>query len=641
MEAFLAFLDHVHGTLTKTNHNTPIMLMVSPQWTRPDLETVAQYIFERTKTPALCLIHSGVATQYGLRWPHMTVIDVGFEKVDVTCIYESRVVSYKNVGGVSAGGGKKDISGGEVFTRKLLTLLRDKGFSYDMAEQLKKSPICEVLQYAPDTLPLMELPTEGEDDQPALLPPVTTSDGPKTGEQGRQNPAKADGEGGGAEGENKEGDEDGVLDVANIVVSGNTREFLAKREKEKTKTGKKGKEKDASEAAGAKPTRLPNSKRARNTFHYEEIVQEDVTKPLLPAPEAAPAAAAAAVAPEEAEPKPAAEGASTEASGANPPTEPTADKEKNTGGDAESRDVEMADQSAQEQPAPDATIEPAEGEAAKPEENNDQKAEQQDKPAAPEGDAAASSSLVPPATDAELTITERQTKRLRRDIEIGLERFLFADRREIDRIVTAIYRAVQSIEDMYMRPACWDNLVFVGNGIRLRGLRDNILQTLQARHLIYPSSATMFTSELPSNLGTPSGTGSQTPTSSFASGAPHQLPTTSSVNPLLQAATTGAAGSSAAGQAAAAGGGAGGASGTAGSNAGDAVTSHHFHSQTPTSIKLAQLPTYLSEWTKNGFEESMFLGAQVAARLAFCIHNLDAQGVESQRLMSLSRVDYK
>ncbi|KJZ79935.1 hypothetical protein HIM_00649 [Hirsutella minnesotensis 3608] len=37
----------------------------------------------------------------------------------------------------------------------------------------------------------------------------------------------------------------------------------------------------------------------------------------------------------------------------------------------------------------------------------------------------------------------------------------------------------------------------------------------------------------------------------------------------------------------------------------------------------------------------MFLGAQVAARIAFCLHsNMDAQSVEAQRLMSLSRVDY-
>ncbi|KJK86010.1 hypothetical protein H633G_10150, partial [Metarhizium anisopliae BRIP 53284] len=68
---------------------------------------------------------------------------------------------------------------------------------------------------------------------------------------------------------------------------------------------------------------------------------------------------------------------------------------------------------------------------------------------------------------------------------------------------------------------------------------------------------------------------------------------------------------------------------------------HHFHSQTPTSIKTANLPGYLTEWTKNGFEEAMFLGAQVAARIAFSLHsNMDAQSIEAQRLMSLSRVDY-
>ncbi len=61
MEALLAFLDHVHSMLTTTYHNTPIVLMASPQWTRPDCETIVRYIFEKTKTPALCLLHSGIA----------------------------------------------------------------------------------------------------------------------------------------------------------------------------------------------------------------------------------------------------------------------------------------------------------------------------------------------------------------------------------------------------------------------------------------------------------------------------------------------------------------------------------------------------------------------------------------------------
>lgn len=548
MDAFLAFLEHVHAQLTTTYHNTPVMLMASPQWTRPDCETIARYIFEKTKTPALCLIHSGIATQYGLKWPNMTVVDVGFEKVDVTCIYDGRVVSHRDVG--SAEGA----SGGEVFTRRLVKLLEAKGFDHQMAEELKKSAICEVLPYAPEQPELMELPTE-TDNAALAAAAATVSDGPRIVEPTKSVVPMGDDDLG-VNGEAKDTEDDGVLDVANIVVSGQTREFLAKKEKEKAEKGKPGrkpKDKENAVTDAAKAARLPNSKRFRNMFHYEEVITEDV---------------------------------------------PAAQPAKDNG--------------AKEAAAPEGATEGENGEAPKAE----TAAEEQPQPSEAQ------------PTETAITATERVTRRVRRDVEIGLERFQFADRAEIDRIVMAIYNAVQGIEEMYMRPGCWENIVFVGNGARIRGLRDNILQTLQARHLVSPSSATMFTSELPSNMGTPSGTGSQTPTSSFA-GAPHQLPTTSNVNPLLQAATTANLGVPGAN--------------VAGSNAGDAAntTSHHFHSQTPTNIRLAPLPAYLTEWTKHGFEEAMFLGAQVAARLAFCIHNLDAQGLEAQRLMSLSRVDYK
>ncbi|KAK3898017.1 actin-like protein ARP9 [Staphylotrichum tortipilum] len=557
MDAFLAFLEHVHAQLTTTYHNTPIMLMASPQWTRPDCEAIARYVFEKTKTPALCLIHSGVATQYGLKWPNMTVVDVGFEKVDVTCIFDGRVVSHRDVGPAEAAGAEDGISGGEAFTRRLVKLLQGKGFDYDMAEQLKRSAICEVLPYAPDRPGLADLPVESGV-AGAAGAAAAAGEGPRIVEPARSfAPADDDA---GVNGEGKDVEDDGVLDVANIVASGQTREFLAKKEKEKvekSKAGRKGKDKESADAAAAKG-RLPNAKRVNNLFHYEELVTEDV--PV--APPAKDVAIADAGAP--------AEGATGEAPAAE----------------------------AEQTPAPSA-------DAAQP-------------------------------ADLSKVVTERVTRRVRRDIEVGLERFRFADRMEIDRIVTAIYRAVQGIEDMYMRPGCWENIVFVGNGARIRGLRDNIMQTLQARHLVSPSSATMFTSELPSNMGTPSGTGSQTPTSSFA-GASHPLPTTSSVNPLLQAATTAASLGVPPASAPT--------PGAAGSTAGDAaaggaMTSHHFHSQTPTNIRLAPLPAYLAEWTKHGFEEAMFLGAQVAARMAFCIHNLDAQGLEAQRLMSFSRVDY-
>jgi actin-related protein 9 len=464
-------------------------------------------------------------------------------------------------------------------------LLEGQGFDHEMAEQLKKSSVCEVLPLAPDQPGLVELPVEtgagaAAGSGSAAAPAAAEGGAPKVVEPPRSFPPGANDDEAGAGGDTKEIEDDGVLDVANIVASGQTREFLAKKEKEKAekaaKVGRKGKEKEGGDASAAKTARLPNAKRVKNTFHYEELVTEDV-------PVAAP---------------PKVNGV---------------------------KDVAMADAA----PAADGAAAAAAGDDAPP---KVEPADQQQPPRQPPSDAQPTTEAAAPHT-----ATERVTRRVRRDIEVGLERFQFADRRVIDRIATAIYRTVQDIEDMYMRPGCWENIVFVGNGARVRGLRDNVMQTLQARHLVSPSSATMFTSELPSNMGTPSGTGSQTPTSSYA-GVPGGG---GGVNPLLQAATTasltGVPGSVA--NAAAAGSTAGGGGG--GSGADGTLTSHHFHSQTPTTIRLAPLPAYLSEWTKHGFEEAMFLGAQVAARIAFCIHNLDAQGLEAQRLMSLSRVDYK
>lgn len=574
MEAFLAFLDHVHSLLTTSYHNTPIVLVASPQWTRPDHEAVARFVFEKTKTPALCLLHSAFAAQYGLKWTNLTVVDIGYEKVDVTCLWDSNVVAHKHI--------DDRLSGGEFFTQKLLALLRDKtDFTYDMAEQLKKSPLCEVLPYAANMESLMELPEDN------AIGATANSEGLGAGDSTEAAKPAAPALGANDEGESSivedKGAEEGVLDVANIVTTGNARDFIAKREREKAEKekakGKKAKAQAEAEAAANKPTRLPNSKRKTNTFHYEEVVHEDVQVSLvssMPKPE--PAAAAAV-------PGPASE----------PAVEPAAEPAPA----ATNGDIAMADPAA------------ATGETGTPAE-----------PSAHLAAAVEGADSLPPVPETNGTVTERRTKRVRKDIEVGLERFLFADREEIDRITTIIYNAVQSIGDIGKRGDCWNSIVFVGNGSRLRGLKDNIMQTLQARHLISPSTATMFTSELPSNMATPTGTGSQTPTGSLNGQLP--LPSTSSVNPLLQAATTASLGVPGAAQ--------------PGSVAGD-VHGHQSHAQTPTSIKQAALPNYLQEWNKAGYEEAHFLGALVAARFAYCIHNMEL--AESIRLMSLNRVDYK
>lgn len=125
------------------------------------------------------------------------------------------------------------------------------------------------------------------------------------------------------------------------------------------------------------------------------------------------------------------------------------------------------------------------------------------------------------------------------------------------------------------------------------------MATIQTKYIISPSSATMFTSELPSNLSTPTGTGANTPQPQLG---PHGGG--SSVNPLLLAATTAQ---------------------NPHLNPSNGVSSmhphntHSSHGQTPTSVKLAKVPEYFPEWKESGYDEASFLGAQVAAKVLFIV----------------------
>lgn len=152
-------------------------------------------------------------------------------------------------------------------TERLLELLEPKGFTREMCEQLKRSNITEILP------PGTPIPGTAETAQQGTNPAASASTGAQDGvgvngsvPRGPGNNTQV-----GAEGNNAEGEEDeGVLDVA-AIVTGNTSEFLAKREKEKAeKASKKG----AADQA-AKPVRLPNSKKEKASFQFEEFVRLD------------------------------------------------------------------------------------------------------------------------------------------------------------------------------------------------------------------------------------------------------------------------------------------------------------------------------------------------------------------------------
>src|ERR1700729_1939 len=85
MPAFFAFLHHVHNTLSPTLH-TPIMLIAQPSWTAKNHEDITAFVFEKFKTPALCIMDSALATSYAFGIANATIIDVGYEKIDVTAV---------------------------------------------------------------------------------------------------------------------------------------------------------------------------------------------------------------------------------------------------------------------------------------------------------------------------------------------------------------------------------------------------------------------------------------------------------------------------------------------------------------------------------------------------------------------------
>ena len=539
---FFSLLTHVYNTLSPPFH-TPILILAQPCWTAQDRELVTQWVFEKFKTPALSLMDAALAVSYAYATPHATVVDIGFGKCDITTVVDHVV---GDVGRASAVPG----CGGEAMTQRLLSVLSAKGFTRDMCEQLKKNPICEVLP------PGTELPANLAPEEVVPNPAAAASTGAVGSGDGQRESIAAQGgaprgpgidtdvgdadrdrETNGAE------DDEGVLDVANIVASGKTSEFLARKEKEKADKATARKN-AAIEAAVAKQAKLPNSKKARALFQYHERRQsDDIIEPTV---------------------KPAAASDGQQET-INPLTDgfPTS-----------------AETAA----------------AAKREERREERRRARD------------------------SVTY-----VRKETEVGLERFQAASSGILDRIADAIHRVILSVPEANRRSELWDSIIIVGNGSIVRGFKEALIATLNARYLISPNSATIFTSELPSNFTTPVATGANTPQPQQPHHPSHPP---SGVNPLLHAATTASLAPPGPSQ--------------------QQLQMQHYqqyqqqqahqhqhqshssHAQTPTSIKLLRPPEYFPEWKEAGMEEAGFLGAQVAAKVVFVVDQGLSKGFMSR-----------
>ncbi|KAE8351944.1 actin-domain-containing protein [Aspergillus coremiiformis] len=523
-QCFFALLTHVYNTLSPPFH-TPIMLIAQPAWSARDREAITQFVFEKFKTPAFCMMDSALAVCYGYGTSTATVVDVGKGKVDVTAVTDFLVNEHGR--GIALEG-----CGGDYMTDRLQELLRSKGFSREMCEQLKRSNITEILPVGtplPGTAATARQNTNSAASASTGRPEKGSKDA-VPGNSGDDTPT-------GPGGANGEEDDEGVLDVA-AIVSGNTSEFLANREKEKAE---KSSTKKSSTDQSGKPVRLPNSKKEKASFQFEEYVRLQSEKDVANVP--------------------------------------------------------------------------------------------------------------------------GRYIRHTREIEVGVERFLSTTQKQkpgdrlssniFEDIATQIHHTILAVPDASKRSELWDSLVVVGNGSKIKGFTQALLNTITQKFVLSPS-ATIFTSEIPSNFSTPMPTGGTNTPAPGQSGPLYNTPG-HGVNPLLVAATH--SNNPASGNM------------PPGTPSMDPSMASHYrstgHSQTPTSVKTLKPPEYFPEWKEHsnsnapgtsgsaglsngpnagpggpgapsgghGMEEVVFLGAQVASKVVFVIDQGLSKGF-------MSRVEY-
>jgi actin-related protein 9 len=376
---FFALITHVYNQLNPPFH-TAILLVTQPAWTPREHEKLTQFFFEKFKTPAFGLIDAALATSWAYGVHTATIVDVGKNKTDVTAVSEfipqtqGRVVSLSGCGG-------------EALTSGLLSKLKGRGFTRAMCEQLKRSPICEIL---PPGIPLPGSGAAAEKDIISNPAAAASTGAISSGPAGAATIGNVPrGPGIDTEvGEDTALDEnEGVLDVASIVAGGKMTEYLAKKEKEKQEKALAKKKGAPMPDAANRQARIPNMKKEKAMFLYEDHALIDTLKNM------------------------------------NLGTQGLAD--------AKTALNEVTSKQAQEYGDSDSRL---------PHDSN----------GTGEGGS--------------------KTGTIRREIEVGIERFQADNDGVLEKIAAAVHRTISSVDEVQKRSDLWDNLIICGNGSRLRGL---------------------------------------------------------------------------------------------------------------------------------------------------------------------------
>ena len=269
----------------------------------------------------------------------------------------------------------------------------EAGWSKDMAEQLKCSNICEILEGA--RIPLPGTVTDLEKVKDILR-------------RGRK-AAMVD-----------DDDDEGITNVAAIVASGKTHEYLAKKEREKQ------------EALKGLQKNFPNWRREHNKFWaIEKRKDGDMDIMMIDGFEP-----------------------STAAGDQDDAMEDVRSFEKqDTSQPTTSRPTTASGQ----QPAPTETA----AAAPIPEQESEEARFTREKATARE--------KRKEEKKARSHENELRPGEIRKEIEVGLERFKAAECGIMMTIADAVHRIISRLDEVGRRQELWDNLVIVGNGSKIKG----------------------------------------------------------------------------------------------------------------------------------------------------------------------------
>ena len=448
------FRTYIHELINPTFH-TPVLVVCPPEWNRLDKELVTQFVFEKLKVPGLCLLDASLAVCWAYGISTATVIDVGYEKTTITPILDFLVCEIE----------RDTISiGGEDMTQHLSKILggEEKGWGRDLAEQLKFSNICEILDGSK-----IVIPGQGTEKISEIV-----KKGKKLGKEV------------GIEVGQEEEDDDGAPNVAVIVASGKTREYLEKKEREKQEAAK-----------GTK--NLPNWRRETNKFWVVEkrkpgdifdmelsddwestIYEEKQDEPMSDA-QPPPAPPLEQPIPTSSGQEPSSRAASF--SGQAPSPHPGI----SSGPTSSSRPGTSSGQAPSSNPGissgPTPSSRPGTSSGAphsRPATSSGPSAEHEPtNPFQSESDEARAKAEAKEKRKEERRLKSQETEthfrpnENRREVEVGIERFQAAECGIIQLIADAVYRIISRVDDIGRRQELWDNLVVVGNGSRIKGTR--------------------------------------------------------------------------------------------------------------------------------------------------------------------------